>query len=200
VLANITTALPDPFGSTSNSADSRLPFLVLHDIAPSVELDGFTQRSNGKYSSAPQWPLRSTYRMPAAKMAYRLISPRPDAETQSHARQKWAHPNMIYEVAVVLQGGNWPYKYEIVTAPVGATIGSYFDKDEKGLLNQYGNVSWQPTASSGSHTFEILVTDCDGTEFTATWSVTIDASKFIFIQDGYVGTKVGTITQPLEDW
>lgn len=169
-------------------------------MAASVELTGFVQRSNGKYSSAPHWPIRSAYRMPAAKMAYRLISPRPDSDTQAHARQKWAHPDMIYEVAVVLQGGNWPYKYEIVTAPTGATIGSYFNKDEKGLLNQYGNVSWQPTASIGSHTFEIMVTDCDGVEFTVTWSVTIDATKFIFIQDGYAGTKVGTITQPLEDW
>jgi len=33
----------------------------------------------------------------------------------------------------------------------------------------------------------------------ALWQVTIDADKFVFIEDGYTGAKVGTIDQPLED-
>lgn len=172
-------------------------------MATTADLTGLVRRSNGKYSSISQWPIRAQYRMPAAKMAMRLISPRPDVETQAHARQKWAHPNMPYEVCVAVQGGNWPFKYEFISAPSGATIGAYYNKDKKGLINEYGNVRWTPTASSGTHTFNVRITDSSGTTIDVTWTVTIDATKFIFIQDGYAGTKVGTIDQPLEsfaDW
>ncbi|MDH5407603.1 MAG: hypothetical protein OEY00_03230, partial [Gammaproteobacteria bacterium] len=49
------------------------------------------------------------------------------------------------------------------------------------------------------YTFEVKITDQELNTVTASWQVVIDASKFLFIQDGYAGTKVGTIDQPLED-
>lgn len=158
--------------------------------------------SNKYQSNWNPFPIRPEYLMSAEKMAMRLISPRPDGETQAHARQKWAHPNMPYEVCVAVQGGNWPFKYELLAAPAGATVGQYYNKDEKGLINEYGNVLWTPSVSSGTFTFTVRITDSSipATTFDVTWNVTVDATKFVFIQDGYAGTKVGTITQPLEDW
>jgi hypothetical protein len=136
-------------------------------------------------------------------MPMRLIYPRPDGETSAHARHKWAYPNMLYEIPIGIQGGNWPFKYEIITAPVGATIGTYYDRTKRGLLNEYGIVKWTPTASSGSYTFTVRVTDSDGSIAEATWIVVIDINMFIFVDSNALISGVGTIASPLKlfsDW
>ncbi|MEJ2622888.1 MAG: right-handed parallel beta-helix repeat-containing protein, partial [Candidatus Thiodiazotropha sp.] len=132
-----------------------------------------------------------------AKMPMYLVYPRSDDETQSHARHRWAHPNMPYEIPIGIQGGAWPFKYEIITAPTGATIGQYYGDDN------YGVVTWTPSANSGTELFTVKITDQELRTIHASWSVTIDADQFVFIQDGWTGTKNGTIDSPLEsfsDW
>jgi len=149
---------------------------------------------NGNYGSvAIPFPVPEVYRMPSSFMPLALVFPRPDAESQTHARHRWAHPNMQYRIPIGIQGGNWPFKYEIISAPSGAAIGSYL------VQNDYGVITWTPSASSGTETFTVRVTDNDGDTIDATWTVTIDATMFVFVQKGYAGNKVGTITQPLED-
>ena len=54
--------------------------------------------------SAIEFPLPETNFEPA-KMAMHLVYPRPDTETQVHARHRWAHPAMRYEIPVGVQGG-----------------------------------------------------------------------------------------------
>lgn len=56
-----------------------------------------------------------------------------------------------------------------------------------------------PLPGSGTFLFEVKITDQELNVVTAIWQVTIDADMFVFIEDGYTGTKVGTINQPLED-
>ncbi len=129
-----------------------------------------------------------------SKMPMYLIFPRPDSETQTLARHRWAHPDMPYEIPIGVQGGAWPFKYEIISAPAGATIGEYYgDKN-------YGVVSWKPLKNTGVETFIVRVTDQQQDTIDLTWNVTIDPDNFVFIQDGWTGTKSGTIDQPLEDW
>jgi hypothetical protein len=159
---------------------------------------------NGNYGSvAVPWPLLSQYRMPAAKMPMRLVYPRPDGEAGAHARHRWAYQNMLYEIPIGIQGGNWPFKYELITAPTGAAIGIYYDRTKRGLTNEYGVVKWTPSASSGSNTFTVRVTDSDGSTVDVTWTVTIDATKFIFVDSNVATSGTGTIASPLKllsDW
>lgn len=131
-----------------------------------------------------------------AKMPMHVVHPRPQGETQAHARHKWAHSGMEYTIPVGVQGGAWPFVYQILEAPAGATIGQYYSDAD------YGVVRWSPPAS-GSFKFKVRIIDQDQNTITATWNVTVDDSQFVFIQDGYAGTQSGTITEPLEsiaDW
>lgn len=133
-----------------------------------------------------------------SKIPMHVVYPRPDDETQIHARHRWAHPNMTYEVPIGIQGGSWPFKYEIIEAPASASVGK--------LLNDhnYGIVSWSPqTNESSPQSFHIRITDQVNNTVDVKWMVTIDSSKFTFIQEGWNGQKVGTIDEPLEsidDW
>ncbi|MDO5972349.1 T9SS type A sorting domain-containing protein [Flavivirga aquimarina] len=143
------------------------------------------------FLNAQDWKLSDGYFIPA-KMPMHLVYPQPDNITQTHSRHRWAHSNMEYEIPIGVQGGAWPFKYEIVQGPTGATIGEIYGSEN------YGNISWL-APNSGVYHFEIKITDQEYNTVTAEWDVTIDDSKFVFIQDGYTGTKVGTISQPLED-
>ncbi len=161
-------------------------------MAASVDLNGLVIRSNGRKSSAPDFPLRANYFIPA-KMPMSLIYPRPDGETPSHARHRNFHSQMTYEIPIGIQGGAWPFKYEILSSPAGATIGQYYGSEN------YGVISWTPSGQTGSQSFSVRVTDCDGDTFVVDWTSLGNDSAFVFVQKGYAGTKVGTITQPLED-
>jgi hypothetical protein len=150
---------------------------------------------NGNYGSvAVPFPLPAAYRMPAAKMPMALVFPRPDAETQTYARHRWAHPSFQYKISIGVQGGNWPFKYELISAPTGATIGSYM------VQPNYGTITWDPSASSGTESFTVRVTDNDGSTVDAIWTVTIDATRFIFVDPNAVTSGTGTIASPLKLW
>lgn len=161
-------------------------------MAASVELTGFVQRSNGMKSSAVEWTLRAGYFTPA-RQPLSLVYPRPDAETQSFWRHRNYHSDFLYQIPIGFRGGSWPYKYEILSGPAGSEIGAYI------VQTNYGVLSWTPGAATGTQAWVIQCTDCEGTSATATFSATLNNGAFVFLQDGYAGTKVGTITQPLED-
>lgn len=172
-------------------------------MAVSTELIGFFRHSTGIKSSAPQWPMRASY-YTAAKMPLNVIYPRPDAETPSHARHRWAHSGMEYQIPIGVQGGAWPFKYEIISAPTWLSIGQYYGDNNYGVL--YGT----PT-TTGTYPITIRVTGADNINYVdVIFSIQSDISnptivdnKFVFVQAGYVGTKVGTISQPLAtftDW
>lgn len=138
------------------------------------------------------FPLPAGHFIPA-KMPMHVVYPRPDSETQNHARHRWAHSKMNYEVPIGVQGGAWPFKYQLIEGPYGAKIG-----EDYGAEN-YGVITWRPTKSYGSARFVVQVTDQELNRVNIEWNVTINDSAFIFIQDGYKGQKLGTIDSPLED-
>ncbi|MDC7224428.1 MAG: hypothetical protein PQJ60_11860, partial [Spirochaetales bacterium] len=130
-----------------------------------------------------------------AKMDMHLIYPRPEEETSDEARYKWAHTGMTYEIPLGVQGGAWPFLYEIIDSPDGATLGRVYGDDN------YGNISWPvPETASGSYHFEVQVTDQEYDTLTIEWDVKIDNDMFVFIEDGYTGTQTGSIDEPLEDF
>jgi len=133
-----------------------------------------------------------------AKMPMYPVFPRPDSETQAHARHRWAHPDFRYEIPIGVQGGAWPFKYEILSGPSGATIGQYYGDPD------YGVVKWTPAVGdSGTKTFTVRVTDQELNTLDFTWTVTIDPTQFIFVDASAASTGTGTISSPLKtfaDW
>jgi hypothetical protein len=132
-----------------------------------------------------------------AKMPMHVVFPRPDSETQSHARHRWAHPQMDYEIPIGVQGGAWPFKYELVKAPAGAAIGSLYGDEN------YGSIRWTPNVTKGTAEFVVRVTDQELNKVDISWKVTIDPSMFVFIKAGASGAKTGSIDAPLSsfaDW
>ena len=150
----------------------------------------------------PSWgalsfPLPQGHFVPA-KMPMHPVYPRPDSETQPHARHRWAHPDFRYEIPIGVQGGAWPFKYEIINGPSGATIGRYYGDPD------YGVIKWRPeNGDSGIKTFTIRVTDQEMNTVDLTWTTTIDANQFVFVDASAASTGTGTITDPLmtfADW
>lgn len=136
-------------------------------------------------------------------MAPTVVYPRADSETNAHARHRWAHPDVEYRIpGAVVQGGAWPFRYELLEGPTDATIGS-----ELSLVGEvqvagpdYGIVRWTPAASEEGQQFDfrVGVTDQDGTTVEATWSVTVDASRFLFVAPSGDDGGAGTIAAPLQ--
>ncbi len=133
-----------------------------------------------------------------AKMPMHVVFPRPDTETQTHARHRWAHPQMRYEIPIGVQGGAWPFKYELLQAPIGAQVGQTLGE------HNYGIVTWTPlTNSHQEYTFKVRVIDQFLDTVELVWQVSVDPNQFVFIQDGWRGERIGTISEPLaefSDW
>jgi hypothetical protein len=168
-----------------------------------VVIPDFFVWSDGTKHTRQQFPLRTNYFVPA-RMPLNIIYPRPDVETNTFARHRWAHSQMEYQIPIAVQGGAWPFKYEVLTGPAWLSIGQYH------IDENYGVLHGTPT-TTGTHSVVVRVTGADGINYVdVSFSVQSDISnpaivdsRFIFVQRGYAGTKVGTISQPLEninDW
>ena len=127
----------------------------------------------------------------AAKMPLQVVYPRPDDETQAHARHRWMHSRMTYEIPIGVQGGAWPFKYEIIRGPEGATIGELHGSENYGVLSV-------PPLASGTHVFVVRVTDQELNHVSFRWTATVDDSQFVFIDDNATTTGDGRIGQPLD--
>lgn len=113
-----------------------------------------------------------------------------------------AYPGIAWERPVVVLGGSWPYKCELVQAPSGMTVGETIDIDafnSTGLIGQtYSVLSWaNPTTSGSPHTVELLVTDQEGNTDSVTWSLTVTTTGFVFV-DAATGNNgnAGTLASP----
>ncbi len=140
------------------------------------------------------FPLPEAY-IEKARMPMHLVYPRPDASTQSHARHRWAHSDMVYQIPIGVQGGAWPFKYELIKAPAGASIGELYGQES------YGIVNWKPQSGDGDTTIEfyVRVTDQELNYVDVEWTVDVDDSQFVFIQSGAKDGGSGAIDSPLAD-
>ena len=93
----------------------------------------------------------------------RVVLPRPDAETHARAFHRNAHVDMPYVLPVVVQGGAWPFVFELLQAPAGARIGAAHGD------GGYGIVEWTPT-HPGPFLFRVRVTDQDLASVVVEWS------------------------------
>jgi hypothetical protein len=132
----------------------------------------------------------------AARMP--MVTVHPHSAAGSDAQFRWAHPSMEYRQPIGVQGGAWPFYYELVAAPAGATIGNFLawnaSTSSYDVPEDYGVVRWTPT--SGTKSFTVRVTDQGGATLTITWDVVVDATKFVFVSGSAAGGGTGSITSP----
>jgi len=184
---NNTTNLNYQFTSLTNGT----PYFIECRAYNGVQYSDISS-TNGTPSTIA-FPL-ATGQFVAAKMPMHTIYPRPNTETDTDARHRWISTEFDYEIPIGVQGGAWPFKYEIITAPTGTTVGEYYtDLD-------YGVLKLDASALSGSQSFTVRVTDQELNTVDLSWTAMVDDTKFVYIQDGYAGTQVGTKAQPLEDF
>src|SRR6187431_3374183 len=78
----------------------------------------FSQTTSEENNS---WKIDSEHRV-GQKLPLRLIYPRPDVETPVYALHRKASANWTYKTRICIQGGEAPFKYELISGPASATI------------------------------------------------------------------------------
>jgi hypothetical protein len=126
----------------------------------------------------------------AANMTLEIINIKP-AGTGSPAipstnRIFRAYPGIEYNIRAAVIGGLYPYTYSLSIAPSGMTIDS-----------RTGEITWpNPTTGGSPHSCTIKVIDDEATEVTASWSISVSTSGFLFVNSSYSGAETGSISQP----
>ncbi len=104
----------------------------------------------------------------------------------------FAYTGLEYQIRVAVEGGLYPYSFELTSAPAGMSI----DK-------QTGEILWSnPTEDGSPYTCTVKVTDSEGNSVTASWAISVstDPEKFHFV-DSINGKSrseggTGTINNP----
>jgi hypothetical protein len=125
------------------------------------------------------------------------VHPRPDSETSQYARHRINAVGQRYRIPVVVGHGAWPFRYELLTAPAGATIGQTLTLSGNSLVAgaDYGVVEWSnPTA--GTHSFTVLVVDQNGVKTILTWTLVVSDSNWVYLDPAAGTNGTGTLASP----
>lgn len=182
-----------------------IPGLRKNSVTPPLIDTSVAGRDGTRPVNTDAWRIASGFRI-GQKLPMNLIYPQPDVSTYTYASHRRAHTQFEYQTRVCVQGGEPPFKMELVTAPTGATITGEFDRvvdPITGLTthtypDDYGVVRWaSPTGTT--ETFEVLVTDQNDSTVTATWTVVVDDASFVVL-DSVNGSDAaaGTYNAPLQ--
>lgn len=154
--------------------------------------------------SSGDWQLATGHWIPR-KTNMRIVHPRPDAETNAYAAHRNAYPEMPYTTYIAIQGGAYPYFFELTTAPAGMTIGAQLTTvgGVQVADSTYARIYWaNPTA--GTHTVVVNVYDQDynrggspSSVATVTFDVVCATTRYVFIDpvDGS-DSNTGAIDSP----
>lgn len=123
----------------------------------------------------------------AANFPLEIIQPQPNLDTKNRFYK--AYPGFEYNVRLGVIGGEFPFRFELITAPSGMTIDSR------------GEISWaNPATSASPYNVTAKVTDAESNTRTVSWTITVTTSGFRFI-DAINGKSVaqggsGTFANP----
>lgn len=145
----------------------------------------------------------------AAVSTMSVIYPRPDTETSSFARHRWAYydgtHSVQYRIPIGVRGGAAPYVFKLLQGPAGMSIESEYwvpgDTAAQMLSAGYGDVIWTPSASVTGATVQVQVTGQDGASVTVEWTVSTSSStsQFVFVDPvNGVDANTGTILAPIK--
>jgi hypothetical protein len=114
----------------------------------------------------------------------RILSPQPidtypDGFDANH-RVFRAYPGIEYNIRAAVQGGAYPYRFELVNEPAGMTVSAN------------GTIVWSNPTTTATD-IELIVTDAFDVEASVTWSITVTTTGFRFVNavggsDGNSGT------------
>lgn len=123
----------------------------------------------------------------AANYPLEIIQPQPNLDTRNRFYK--AYPGLEYNVRLAVIGGNYPYRYELTSAPSGMTI------------NGRGEITWpDPQERDTPYNVSVSVSDSGSGSQTVSWTVTVTTDGFLFV-DAVNGTPAsqggtGTISNP----
>jgi len=127
------------------------------------------------------------------------VYPRPDTETSTNARHRWAYydgTNPIqYSIPIGVSFGAYPFVYTLQSGPAGMSIGQIYGS------SNYGIITWTPTGSVSGATVQVLVTDQQLNTLTITWTVSTSSSTshFIFVNSSAGSdSNAGTFALPFQ--
>ncbi len=150
------------------------------------------------------WAIATPYRI-GQKLPMRLLHPRPDVETSQYACHRKANTNWAYRARICVQGGEPPFKFEIISGPVGSVITEEFARatdPATGLIvhslpTDYATVRW--SSPSGNASWDVKITDQSGQIINATWTTQTDNTAFLVV-DTALGNDVnpGTFASPVK--
>lgn len=134
----------------------------------------------------PEWQLPAQHYV-SAKMPMTLVHPR-DAETPAWVFAKNAHPGIRWEIPIVVQGGAWPFRYEIVDdgGATGLEIGGELARRvDRGFVvheysAEYGRLWWDSPVA-GSYALRIRVQDQQGEAIEVPISLTVGTAGWVFV-------------------
>jgi hypothetical protein len=92
------------------------------------------------------------------------------AAISEHHRIFWAYPDIEYNIRAAVIGGAFPYKYALSNAPAGMTIDA-----------ATGTIVWQKPPAGATATPTLTVTDQEGATVSASWTIRVDPSRFLFV-------------------
>ena len=175
----------------------------LNRATPDVSLSVAGVAGNASVSGS--WVIQAhNYLSP---LPIQAIYPRPDAETSSNALHRKAHTGLTYRIPIGVRAGCWPYKYEIIAGPSGATIGSEMTRTTDSATGmilhepgaEYGFITWDAPTDGETFSFLVRVTDQLGVSVDIAWSGAVDNASYVFI-DSTSGddNNAGTQAAPLE--
>lgn len=146
------------------------------------------------------WQLAAGHWIPA-KMPPVIIHPRPDGERDAFERCGRAPSGIEWRIPIVVQGGAWPFHYEITAAGgSGAVIGADYGDTDYGIIKIVN-------PAVGAYSLSVRVTDQDGTIVTRDWTLNVidreNTTYFLFVNAAAGAGGNGSYTTPfngIDDW
>lgn len=155
------------------------------------------------------WSLSATNYV-AAKMPMRLIFPR-NTEANSWSYAKNAYPGTKWNIPICIQGGAWPFKYEIISngGATGLAIGEELTRTTDVPTSKtlhtvgadYGVLSWD-NPSTGTYSITVRVTDQGLNTVDVPITLTVGTANWLFVDpvsgndttgDGSIGSPFATL-------
>ena len=179
------------------------------DAAPDMIADSSPDRDQGKDmhmepTDPDAWRLPEGYFTPS-RMEMVISHPRPNTPDWAYSRN--AYPGLAWETPIVVQGGAWPFKYEVVSngGAEGLKIGEVLDRQEvdgftiHSRAEDYGILSWDDP-QPGSYEVEVRVTDQELATTSITFNLQVGTQGWVFVdaEQGDDATADGTIDKPFK--
>lgn len=153
--------------------------------APDIGDTGDAGSSDTGTAPVGSWRLPEGYFTPA-RMPMELVHPRPEAPSWAYSRN--AYPGIRWEIPLVVQGGAWPFRYQILDAggADGLVVGGELARSEADgfvhhrLTEDYGVLSWDAPVE-GLYPIRLRITDQEGTEVDVDFELRVGTEGWVFV-------------------